>query len=173
MARKSATQSASHSDLVDQEAPAGKPRFRVVIKGYPVTGFVDTIREIDEETGDEIKRKVVLPKLPVAWHYRRPAKDLDSDVPDGWFTEAQIKSFGLSKVPEGFRKRKRVRSDLTSALFEGAVVEAETEGMAREAFAKQYGVNDTRGKNWVVKKAAPDDQVGPFGPKKIRGLLSV
>jgi hypothetical protein len=144
----------------DPVAPV-KGRFKVAVRGYPVMGFVDSDKKVH-------------PKLPVETHYRRPAKDVDSDVPDGWHTERQLReSYGIKgPIPEGFRSRKRVRMDLTSALFEGAVVAADSDHEARDVFMKTYGLNDTAASNWKVKKAGADEPIGPYGPKKLRGLLA-
>lgn len=146
---------------VQSAAPAEstKGRFRVAIKGYPVMGFVDRDRKVHS-------------RLPVETHYRRRAADVDSDVPDGWHTERQLRdSYGLPEVPRDFRRRKRVRMDLTSALFEGAVVAADSEHEARAVFCATYGVKDTLADNWKVRKCGAEEPVGPYGPKKIRGLL--
>lgn len=149
---------------VQNAAPSTEPavkagRFRVAVKGYPVMGFVDRDRKAH-------------PSLPLETHYRRPAKDVDSDVPDGWHTERQLREeYGLAEIPKDFRKRKRVRMDLTSALFEGAVVEADSEHEARAVFMKAYGLKDTAAGNWKVSRCSADEPVGPYGPKKLRGLL--
>jgi hypothetical protein len=149
---------------VQNAAPPNEPaakagRFRVAVKGYPVMGFVD---------GD----KRAHAKLPIETHYRRRAADVDSDIPDGWHTERQLRDvYGLKEIPKDFRSRKRVRMDLTSALFEGAVVAADSEHEAREVFSKTYGLNDTAASNWKVRKAGAEEPIGPYGPKKLRGLL--
>jgi hypothetical protein len=136
-----------------------KGRFKVAVKGYPVTGFVD-------------RDKKVHPRLPVETHYRRRSTDVDSDIPDGWHTARQLQDeFGLREIPKEFRSRKRVSMDLTSALFEGAVVAADSEHEARAVFMKTYGLNDTAASNWKVKRAGADEPIGPYGPKKLRGLL--
>lgn len=144
------------------EAAAGTPskgRFKVSVKGYPVMGYVDSDKKVHS-------------RLPVETHYRRPAKEVDSDVPDGWHTARQLKeSYGLPEVPKEFRSRKRVCMNLTSALFEGAVVAADSEHEARDKFMKAYGLKDTAAENWKVKKAGADEPIGPYGPKKLRGLL--
>lgn len=143
-----------------EAAAPNKGRFRVVVKGYPVTGFVD-------------QDKRVHARQPVEVHYRRPAKEVDSEIPDGWHTERQLRdSFGfVGEIPKEWRRRKRVRMDLTSALFEGAVVAADFDHEAQAVFMKTYGLNGTAQENWKIKRTLDTDPLGPFGPKKLRGLL--
>jgi len=159
MARKNAS-----SSVADGSAVATKPRFRVALKGYPVTGFVDLVN------GEPVVHR----KLPVEPHYRpRKASDaLDDGIDDGWFTERQLREvYGLDGVPDGWRKRNRVRNDLTSAIFDGAVVEAIDKHNAIAAFRELYGVNHTAEK-FTTEPAEPGDQIGPFNPRKMRGLLA-
>lgn len=150
----------------DSAAPSQplKGRWRVAVKGYPVVGF--------EDVGKDGK-KTIHSSLPAAPHYRRRAEDLDHDVPEGWHTERDIVEFyGLPEVPKNFRKRTRIRTDLTATLFKGAVVPADTEYEAKDVFARDYGINETKRDNWiVVEKVSGDTPLGPYGPLKDRGLL--
>ncbi len=77
----------------------------------------------------------------------------------------------MAEIPKDFRRRKRLRLDLSAELFEGAVIEAESEWEARDVFARQYSVKDTKGEHWQITPAEPGDEVGLYGPKKLRGLL--
>ena len=150
------------------------PRFRVSLKGYPVMGFVDRIEKPSGEVSIEI-----LSSLPAVDHFRarKPEIALDEGIDDGWLTARQLQElYGLD--PKEFdqvdsakwRKRKRVRMDLTGAMFEGAVIEASSEYEARDVFRKRYGVRNTQDALWSVSPT--EEPLGPYGPKKLRGLLA-
>ena len=163
MARKNASRSVA-ADSSSGSSVATLTRFRVALKGYPVMGFVE---QVDG-------KPVVHRKLPIEPHYRprKPGEALDQGIDDGWFTERQLlEVYGLDAVPEGWRKRSRVRNDLTGAIFEGAVVEAIDEHNAIAAFRELYGVNHTA-ERFTTAPAETTDQIGPYGPKKMRGLLA-
>lgn len=183
MARKSA-KSASSATAEDAVAlletePAEPREFRVSLKGYPVTGFVDRYHDADGESVVD-----VYSKSPVERHFRPRDADaaLDDGIGgDGWFTARQLQElYGLS-IDEldgkKWKSRPRVRMDLTTALFEGVVIKAYSASQAREIFCRLYGVNDTNSSNWIVKPHSKDSKfeesrVGDFfGPKKMRGLL--
>lgn len=149
-------------------------RFRVSLKGYPIMGFVE---EVKGPKGAEIKIHSALPK---ADHFRPrdAATALDEGIDDGWLTAAQLEElYGIDpsefegKVdPKRWRKRRRVRMDLTGAMFRGCVIEAADEYQARAIFQSRYGVKNTSTDLWEISDTKEPE--GPFEPKKLRGLLA-
>ncbi len=148
---------AKNAQSVAPVASAKPKKFLVVLKGTPIMGFVDAKgRQYD--------------KRPIEPHFRRPAKDVDSEVPDAWFTRDELLELhGLKEVPAEFRKRNRVRMDLTGALFEGFVFEAGSTYEARDLFQKKFGINDADNKNWKIEETS--EPIGFYKPRKARGFL--
>lgn len=132
-------------------------RFRVSVNNYPLTGLVDTDHNLHT-------------RRPVDILYRAPRGATTKDgyvIPDdGWLTERELQeTYGMTSIPKNWQRRRYPRTDMSSYLFDGIILEAPDEPNARDMFKKRFKIK-TADENFQIEPT--EDAPGLVGPRKMK-----